>query len=296
MKPLEKVKWIASVSVDPKVSDIGVRVANYLAHCMNGQTGQCNPSRITIAEALSKSESTVKRALRNLSESGWITKNGGGSGAKDKISYSLNKGVKSEPLKEEGRGSELNPTEENKGVKSEPIRGSNLNDKGVKSDLSPTPPNKEEPVNEEVKEEVNIPAVAKKTAPTALKKTPEAKPKSPAVETWLAYGEAYKARYHVYPIRNQTTNSQMLNFVKRIGAKEAPMVASYYVESNDSWFVRKAHAVGDLLANAEKLRMEWATGRQITQTQANQADKSQGNVSAAQDARQLLQNRRSAHG
>ena len=40
------------------------------------------------------------------------------------------------------------------------------------------------------------------------------------------------------------------------------------------------HTVGLLLADAEKLRTEWATKTTVTQTQARQADKTQarGNV------------------
>ena len=103
---------------------------------------------------------------------------------------------------------------------------------------------------------------------------------SPSSETWEAYSDAYERRYKAKPVRNATVNGQISSFIKRIGFEEAPMVAAFYVYHNNSFYVQKMHTVGLLLADAEKLRTEWATNRQVTNTQARQADKTQarGNV------------------
>lgn len=113
----------------------------------------------------------------------------------------------------------------------------------------------------------------------SVKKT-ENKDLSPSHETWQAYSDAYEQRYGAKPVRNATVNAQLSSFIKRIGFDESPHVAAFYVNHNNQFYVHKMHTVGLLLADAEKLRTEWATNRQVTSTQARQADKTQarGNV------------------
>ncbi|MGE5522595.1 MAG: hypothetical protein ACM3SS_02690 [Rhodospirillaceae bacterium] len=96
-------------------------------------------------------------------------------------------------------------------------------------------------------------------------------------ETWNAYGAAYQQRHGSEPVRNATTNSQMAQFVGRIGVDEAPHVAAFYVRHNNAFYVKKLHPVGMLLQDAEKLRTEWATNRTVTDTEARQADRTQAN-------------------
>lgn len=102
----------------------------------------------------------------------------------------------------------------------------------------------------------------------------------PTDATWDAYIQAFVQRYGTDPVRNATTNAQMAQFVGRIGAEEAPHVAAYYVGHNAAFYVRGGHAVGGMLKDAEKLRTEWATRRQITATAAQQADRTQTNLDA----------------
>jgi hypothetical protein len=121
--------------------------------------------------------------------------------------------------------------------------------------------------------------------PAEVKVLPAKKPKvakepSATSITWQAYAEAYQARYGVPPIRNAKTNGQLANFCSRIPADEAPAVAAYYVEHNLAWYVRSGHSVDAMLRDAEKLRTEWATRRQITGAQAAQADRTQTNMGA----------------
>lgn len=116
--------------------------------------------------------------------------------------------------------------------------------------------------------------------PVKAKKATEAKEPPPTVGTWKAYSTAYAVRYHVEPVRNATVNGQLANLVSRLGADEAPAVAAFYVRSNNNRYVSAGHSVGMLVMDAEKLRTEWATGRQGTSTQAIQADKTQANFNA----------------
>lgn len=91
--------------------------------------------------------------------------------------------------------------------------------------------------------------------------------------TWGAYSTAYESRYGTKPVRNATVNSQVKQFVKRIGARESPAVAGWFPAHPGVFYVQKCHAFGVLLADAEKVRTEWATGVAMTNTRARQSDK-----------------------
>lgn len=103
-------------------------------------------------------------------------------------------------------------------------------------------------------------------------------------KTWDAYKQAYSARYGVDPVRNARVNAQVRDLVKRIGHEEAPDVAAFFVRHNDNFLVRRCHEFGLLLSQAEAMRTQWATGRRVTATQAQQADRTQANRSAAEEA------------
>ena len=95
--------------------------------------------------------------------------------------------------------------------------------------------------------------------------------------TWSAYRAAYAERYAVEPVRNAKVSGQVKQFCQRVPTAEAPGIAAFFVRHNSAFYVSKGHAVGSLLADAEKIRTEWATNQTITQTQAQQADKTQAN-------------------
>jgi len=110
-------------------------------------------------------------------------------------------------------------------------------------------------------------------------KAPTADPPVSA-ETWQAYSTAYLNRWNTEPVRNARVNSDIKHFVERIGATEAPGVAAFYLTSNRGLYVSSKHCTNLLLRDAEGLRTEWATGTQVMETEAHQADKRQatGNV------------------
>ena len=108
-------------------------------------------------------------------------------------------------------------------------------------------------------------------------------------KTWKSYSDAYWERYNVEPVRNQKVNSIIKNFVQRVGQEESPHIAAHYLQNNSSWYIQKGHSVDGLLADAEKLRTEWATGRTMTRTRASQIDKSQSNKSAVNEAMEILE-------
>lgn len=149
------------------------------------------------------------------------------------------------------------------------------------------------------KQGLNLPA-APTALPTAVEVLPakEKKARKPKADdaldaelqaacktTWSAYAVEYRTRYGIDPVRNVKVNSNVKNFVKRIGYDEAPGVAAFYVRNvSEAFVVRGCHALGALLQNAEAYRTQWATGQAMTNTRAQQADKSQSNFDAATDA------------
>ena len=119
---------------------------------------------------------------------------------------------------------------------------------------------------------------ASPSAPTkksrAKKKTTSGKT-AKSTPTWEAYSLAYAERYGAGPVRNSKANALCCQLVDRLGAEEAPLVAAFYLRSQNRWYSTKGHALGPLVADAEKLRTEWATGNQITETAAREADRRQ---------------------
>lgn len=120
------------------------------------------------------------------------------------------------------------------------------------------------------------------------------KPKVETSETWESYSKAFTNRFGDAPVRNKTVNSQMKSFVERIGRGDAPYVAQYYVEHNNGYYIQRGHSVGAMLADAEKLRTEWATGKQITNVQARQMDSKQTRVNVFREILEEEEQRRVA--
>lgn len=118
--------------------------------------------------------------------------------------------------------------------------------------------------------------IAPGSPPAARKSRPKSDGPSPGSLAWDAYALAYAERYGPAPIRNQTTNSQLAAFVKRVPAEEAPGIARHYLRSSQSRYVAAKHPVGMLLQDAEKLRTEWATATHTTSFAAREADKRAG--------------------
>lgn len=108
---------------------------------------------------------------------------------------------------------------------------------------------------------------------------------------WAMYKQAYMLRYGVEPVRNAKVNSQVRSLVQRLG-EEAGMVAEFYVTNvGEKFVVQKTHDLGLLLASAESYRTQWATGRAMTNTRAQQIDSTQANASAADEAIAMLRAR-----
>jgi hypothetical protein len=141
----------------------------------------------------------------------------------------------------------------------------------------------------------DVPAAPKAARPAPKKSDADDKELQAACKaTWIEYATAFFNRYGTEPVRNASVNSCIKKFVQRIGAEESPQVAAHYLQNNSAWYVQKGHAVTSLLADAEKLRMEWATGRSMTNTRAKQIDQTQANFSVVSEVMEKLERENNA--
>lgn len=120
------------------------------------------------------------------------------------------------------------------------------------------------------------PGSATTAAPRRPRRADESPPKS--AEPWQAYSRAYRERYGVDPVRNQRSNVLLCQLVDRLGAREAPAVAAFYLRHQKSVYVAGRHPIELLLRDAEAIRTDWMTGRQSTVAAAVQGDRTQQNA------------------
>lgn len=123
--------------------------------------------------------------------------------------------------------------------------------------------------------------LAPASAVAAAKKAAEPKdePNPLNLETWQAYKQAYTNRYSVPPVRDAATNAKIKSIVKGLG-EETPLVAAFFVSHNGARYVAGMHQIGFMATDYAKLRTEWATNTRMTQTKAQQADKTATNLDA----------------
>jgi hypothetical protein len=127
-----------------------------------------------------------------------------------------------------------------------------------------------------------LPGPPAPTAPSGKspRKARGSKPAAPSANLWDAYSGAYQNRYGVPPVRNASVNAHLAQVVGKLGPVESPAVAAHFVKSQNGLYVSAMHPTNLLLRDAEKLRTEWATGRMVTRTQAQQADRTQTNFNS----------------
>ena len=108
---------------------------------------------------------------------------------------------------------------------------------------------------------------------------------------WAAYRQAYLDRYGVEPLRNAKVNGQIAQFVRTVGAQDAPKLAAFYLAHNGGFFVQRRHDFGLLLQSAQQIRTDWLRGEQMTATAARQAEKTQANLESHKGALEILKNK-----
>lgn len=108
-------------------------------------------------------------------------------------------------------------------------------------------------------------------------------------KVWANYAMAYRKRYHgAWPVWNAKVGGQLGQLVDRLGVDVAHHVAAHYLKTSDAGVLRKCHSLNELLANAESYHTQWVTGQRINGTTARQMERTEANVSAAEQAAQMV--------
>ena len=113
------------------------------------------------------------------------------------------------------------------------------------------------------------------------KPKPASKANPDNVKTWEAYARAYRHRYGMLPTPNAQTRGMVAKLVKLVGADTAPMLAAFFVQHNDGYFVRTRHALNGLINSYQQVLTDMARGEQMTATKARQTEKTQTNMDVA---------------
>lgn len=113
-------------------------------------------------------------------------------------------------------------------------------------------------------------------------------------KVWANYAMAYRKRYSTWPVWNAKVGGQLGQLVDRLGADVAHHVAAHFLKTSDAAVLRKCHSLNELLANAESYHTQWVTGQRINGTTARQMERTEANVSAADQAAQMVLAKRKA--
>lgn len=128
MSKLNRFEWLKAIMQRRDLTTASKVVASALSvQFANGQTGQINPSLDTLVEYLGLSLATIKRAIKQLAQSGWLDRTEG-RGAGNHTRYSLKTPCKIMPFRARKKRSQASFYDHEK--------GSTENAKGFVSELS----------------------------------------------------------------------------------------------------------------------------------------------------------------
>ena len=113
-------------------------------------------------------------------------------------------------------------------------------------------------------------------------------------KVWANYAMAYRKRYSAWPVWNAKVGGQLGQLVDRLGADVAHHVAAHFLKTSDAAVLRKCHSLNELLANAESYHTQWVTGQRVNGTTARQMERTEANLSAAEQAAQMVLAKRQA--
>ncbi|MCH5555727.1 phage replication protein [Pseudomonas syringae] len=113
-------------------------------------------------------------------------------------------------------------------------------------------------------------------------------------KVWANYAMAYRKRYSAWPVWNAKVGGQLGQLVDRLGADVAHHVAAHFLKTSDASVLRKCHSLNELLANAESYHTQWVTGQRVNGTTARQMERTEANLSAAEQAAQMVLAKRQA--
>jgi hypothetical protein len=268
--------------------------------------GECWPSYQHIADQCEISKRSVMNHITALCESGLLRKEirkGGPKGNSSNVYFlTLDGGAPPAPRV-------VQQIHQGGAAGSPPSESPAL---GGSAGAAPRTSHSSEPVNEPVIEPIAPPASAE-VVPAQSRNlvlvvdrtdTPRVEipadmpgPKDQSCKTfkvWANYAMAYRKHYSTWPVWNAKVGGQLGQLVDRLGADVAHHVAAHYLKTSDAAVLRKCHSLNELLVNAESYHTQWVTGQRINGTTARQMERTEANVSAAEQAAQMVLAKRQA--
>ncbi len=293
-------------AVDQKLPTLQKFVLLMLANRTNHDTGRCDPSHERLADDCGMSKASVKRAIRALAEAGYLSvENRTKNGEKQTNQYRLHLDrVGSDRPHPQSGGGDVGSDRPEVGSDRPEVGSDRPEGVGSQGAIKQESPKQEVNQEDNLQSLPALPAVAVSPAldgkligaKSKAKKLVDEELQADCRAIWSAYAAAYQQRYGVAPVRNAKVNNQVKQLAARIPREEAPAIAAFYVSVNDSRLINDCHPVGSLLAKAEAFRTQWATGRQITTTTAQQIERKQANLAAGEEAARRITERRSGGG
>ncbi|RIJ09891.1 helix-turn-helix domain-containing protein [Pseudomonas sp. 91RF] len=263
--------------------------------------GECWPSYQHIADQCEISKRSVMNHITALCESGLLRKEirkGGPKGNSSNVYFLTLDGGGAPPAP-----GVVQQIHQGSAAGSPPSESPAL---GGSAGAAPRTCHSSEPVNEPVIEPIAPPASAEVVpaqsrnlvlvvdrvdAPRVEIPADMPGPKDQSCKTfkvWANYAMAYRKRYITWPVWNAKVGGQLGQLVDRLGADVAHHVAAHYLKTSDAGVLRKCHSLNELLANAESYHTQWVTGQRINGTTARQMERTEANVSAAEQAAQMV--------
>jgi hypothetical protein len=103
---------------------------------------------------------------------------------------------------------------------------------------------------------VGAPTPTARSSPTPALEQNEDRPTNRA---WRAYVSAFEERYGVEPERNQQTNGQLAQLLRRVTADEVPHVIDFYVRHKATRsYLERRHPIADFVRDYHGIRTHWA--------------------------------------
>ncbi len=97
-------------------------------------------------------------------------------------------------------------------------------------------------------------------------------------QIWEAYLNAYLKRYSVPPLRNAMVNKQVSNLRERVGYENAIKLVEFFLSHNESFYLKKTHAIGLCLQDCESLMTQMKRNQPITQAKVKMFEKQQTKI------------------
>ncbi len=99
---------------------------------------------------------------------------------------------------------------------------------------------------------------------------------------WEEYKNAFSTRYKVLPQRNAMINGMIAGIKKRVSADEIAQLCNFFINQNDSWYLREMHHIRCLVKDCEMLLTRMKSKVVITSSKAREMERTSDNINESQ--------------